>query len=147
MDFVKKGGKGAALAACRIRLRTVELVCDGEPVAVQLPAVDVTLVLGNLLDNALEACDALPPQDRWVEVRVIYHAQGNPPVLSLSVVNPSRPVTVGNGQIPTGKGDPLRHGYDLGNVREILSRYRAEATVFYEEGKFVFSADWPDCPR
>lgn len=115
--------------------------------AVQLPAVDVTLVLGNLLDNALEACDALPPQDRWVEVRVIYHARGNPPVLSLSVVNPSRPVTVVNGQIPTGKGDPLRHGYGLGNVRDILARYRAEATVFYEEGQFVFSADWPDCPR
>ena len=113
----------------------------------QLPAVDVTLVLGNLLDNALEACDALPPQDRWVEVRVIYHARGNPPVLSLSVVNPSRPVTVVNGQIPTGKGDPLRHGYGLGNVRDILARYRAEATVFYEEGQFVFSADWPDCPR
>lgn len=28
---------GAALAACRTRLRTVELVCDGEPVAVPLP--------------------------------------------------------------------------------------------------------------
>lgn len=112
--------------------------------ALRLPAVDVTLVLGNLLDNALEACTALPPQDRWVEVRVIYHGQGNPPVLSLSVVNPSRPVKVVNGQIPTGKGDALQHGYGLGNVQEILTRYHAESTFFYENGRFVFSADWPD---
>lgn len=115
--------------------------------ALRLPAVDVTLVLGNLLDNALEACAALPPQDRWVEVRVIYHEQGKPPLLSLSVVNPSRPVKVINGQIPTGKGDTLQHGYGLGNVQEILTRYHAECTFFYEEGRFVFSADWPDRPR
>ena len=30
----------AALAACRTRLRTVELLCDGEPVAVPLPKLD-----------------------------------------------------------------------------------------------------------
>lgn len=115
--------------------------------AVRLPAVEVTLVLGNLLDNAMEACESLPAADRWVEVRVIYHQGGQPPVLSVSVVNPSRPVTVVDGWIATRKADALQHGYGLRNVCEILDRYGAEYTFFYEDGRFVFSADWPDPPR
>lgn len=104
------------------------------------------LVLGNLLDNAMEACGPLPERDRWVEAKILYHAQGDPPCLSVSVVNPSRPVTVEDGQIATTKADPLLHGFGLQNVRDILDRYGAEYTCFYEEGRFVFSADWPDRP-
>lgn len=115
--------------------------------ALQLNAVDVTLVLGNLLDNAMEACAALPERDRWVEAEILYHAKGDPPSLTLSVVNPSRPVTVVDGQIATTKPDPMLHGYGLQNVREILGRYGAEYTCFYEKGRFVFSADWPDRPQ
>lgn len=112
--------------------------------ALQLNAVDVTLVLGNLLDNAMEACAALPERDRWVEAEILYHAKGDPPSLSVSVVNPSRPVTVVDGQVATTKPDPMLHGFGLQNVREILGRYGAEYTCFYENGRFVFSADWPD---
>lgn len=115
--------------------------------ALHLPAVDVTLVLGNLIDNAMEACAAQPPAEHWVQVQVVYHAAGNPPTLSLSVVNPSRPVTVVNGTIPTRKADPMQHGYGLRNVCDILARYQAESTFFYEDGRFVFSADWPDLSR
>lgn len=115
--------------------------------ALQLNAVDVTLVLGNLLDNAMEACAALPERDRWVEAEILYHAKGDPPSLTLSVVNPSRPVTVVDGQIVTTKPDPMLHGYGLQNVREILGRYGAEYTCFYEKRRFVFSADWPDRPQ
>lgn len=112
--------------------------------ALRVNAVDVTLVLGNLLDNAMEACAGLPERDRWVEAEILYHAQGNPPSLSLSVVNPSRPVTVTDGRVATTKPDPLLHGFGLQNVREILGRYQAEFTCFYENGRFVFSVDWPD---
>ena len=114
--------------------------------ALQLNAVDVTLVLGNLLDNAMEACADLPERDRWVEAEILYHAKGNPPSLSVSVVNPSRPVTVVDGQMTTTKPDPMLHGFGLQNVRDILARYGAEYTCFYEKGRFVFSADWPDRP-
>lgn len=114
--------------------------------ALGLNAVDATLVLGNLLDNAMEACAALPERDRWVEAEILYHAKGDPPSLSISVVNPSRPVTVEDGQFVTTKAEPMLHGFGLQNVREILDRYGAEYTCFYENGRFVFSADWPDRP-
>ena len=112
----------------------------------RLEPVDATLVLGNLLDNAMEACAALPERDRWMEAEILYHAQGNPPSLSISVVNPSRPVRIENGRPATTKQNPMLHGFGLQNVEEILERYGAEYTCFYEKGRFVFSADWPDRP-
>lgn len=102
--------------------------------------VDITIVLSNLIDNAMEACVEFPPPERWVSVQLLLTQGG----LSLSVVNPSRPVTIVNGKIPTSKPDPLLHGFGLGNVRSILDRYGAEYSFFYKEGRFIFSADWPN---
>ena len=108
--------------------------------ALKLPRVDVTIVLGNLIDNAMEACRQMSESERWVSVQVIY-GKG---VLSLSVINPSQPVQIINGQIATTKPEPLLHGFGLRNVEDILNKYRAEYTVSFEEGRFIFTADWPD---
>lgn len=110
----------------------------------RIPAVDVTVVLGNLLDNAIEACAAFAPQDRWVETRLIYHKDTAVPLLQITVANPSRPVEIVDGQIATSKPDPSLHGFGLQNVREVLSRYGAEHQLFYQDGRFVFQCEWPD---
>lgn len=105
-----------------------------------LPRVDVTIVLGNLIDNAMEACLRMPESDRWVSIQILY-AQG---ILSISIINPSLPVLIINGQIPTTKSEPLLHGYGLRNVTDILNKYEAEYTFSFEDGRFIFTADWLD---
>ncbi len=40
--------------------------------ALRLPRVDVTIVLGNLIDNALEACAGLSDPNRWVSIQILY---------------------------------------------------------------------------
>lgn len=109
-----------------------------------IPAVDVTVVLGNLLDNAIEACAGFAPQDRWVETRLIYHNDAALPLLQITVANPSRPVEIVDGRIATSKPDPSLHGFGLQNVREVLSRYGAEHQLFYQDGRFAFQCEWPD---
>lgn len=105
-----------------------------------LPRVDLTIVLGNLIDNALEACAELPEEGRWVSIRMMYLHH----TLSLTVVNPSRPVEIADGQISTTKPDPVLHGFGLRNVRDILEKYHAEYDFAFEDGRFIFTADWPD---
>ena len=105
-----------------------------------LPRVDVTIVLGNLIDNAMEACLRVPESDRWVSIQILY-AQG---ILSISIINPSLPVQIINGQIPTTKSEPLLHGYGLRNVKDILNKYEAEYTFSFEDGRFIFTVDWLD---
>ena len=108
--------------------------------ALKLPRVDVTIVLANLLDNALEACIQMPQTERWVSVQLLY-GRG---VLSVCIINPSRPVEIAGGQIATTKPDPLLHGFGLRNVEDILDKYHAEYTFSFKDGRFIFTADWPD---
>lgn len=108
--------------------------------ALKLPRVDVTIVLGNLIDNAMEACRQMPESERWVSVRILYGQR----ILSISIINPSRPVQIIAGQIATTKPHPLMHGFGLRNVEEILDKHHAEYTVSFEDGRFIFTADWPD---
>lgn len=106
----------------------------------KLPRVDVTIVLANLLDNAMEACSQMPESERWVSVQILY-GQG---LLSISIINPSLPVQIAGGQIATTKPEPLLHGYGLRNVEDILDKYHAEYTFSFKDGRFIFTADWPD---
>lgn len=108
--------------------------------ALELPRVDVTIVLANLIDNAMEACSQMPQTERWVSVQILYGHE----MLSISIVNPSRPVQIIGGQIVTTKPDPLLHGFGLQNVEDILEKYHAEYTFSFDDGRFIFTADWPD---
>ena len=108
--------------------------------ALELPRVDVTIVLANLSDNAMEACSQMPQTERWVSVQILYGHE----MLSISIVNPSRPVQIIGGQIVTTKPDPLLHGFGLQNVEDILEKYHAEYTFSFDDGRFIFTADWPD---
>lgn len=108
--------------------------------ALKLPRVDVTIVLGNLIDNAMEACIQMPESKRWVSIQILY-SQG---ILSIAIINPSRPVQIVGGQITTTKPDSLLHGFGLRNVEDILDKYQAEYTFSFEDGRFIFTVDWPD---
>ena len=108
--------------------------------ALKLPRVDVTIVLANLLDNAMEACIQMPESEHWISVQILY-GQG---LLSISIINPSHPVQIVGGQLTTTKPEPLLHGYGLRNVWDILDRYHAEYTFLFEDGRFIFTTDWPD---
>ena len=37
-----------------------------------------------------------------------------------------------------------RQGFGIGNVKDILEKYHAEYLFTYDDGRFIFSADWPD---
>lgn len=115
--------------------------------ALQLPGVDLAVVLGNLLDNAMEACAAFPQEQRWVECKLLYENTSQPPSLYLSVVNPSLPVEGPEEDSAAQRAEPSLHGFGLQNVADVLDRYSAEYVCRYAEGYFTYSADWPDCPK
>lgn len=108
--------------------------------AIKLPPIDVTIVLANLLDNAIEACASFEGPERWVSVQVLYDHG----ILSVRVINPSKPVKIIDGHIPTSKSDPLLHGFGLSNVKDILDKYKAEYSFAYGNGRFIFTIDWSD---
>ena len=113
---------------------------------IHIKATECTVVLGNLLDNAIESCQKFPEDKRWIQVSVIYNKGDDkePGNIFISVLNPSLPVKIENNMIRTTKANPSFHGFGLKNVKDILDRYHAEYYMSYEDGQFVFSLEWPD---
>lgn len=114
---------------------------------IKMRSIDYTVVIANLLDNAIEACQKLDVKDRWITVKVIYDEPfgEDPAKLFLSVVNASPPVDmVDDADIPTTKENASLHGFGIPNVKRILSMYDAVYVIRYENRAFQFSIDWPD---
>lgn len=110
---------------------------------------EIVSLLGNLLDNAIEACERLDP----ASAKVIYFKMVlEDDQLILSTRNPVKEPLLINGcqaspaapmagsRIRTRKPDPLRHGIGLLNIDEIIQRYHGTSVLKCENGWFSFSA-------
>ena len=84
-------------------------------------------LLGNLLDNAIEACMRMDENaNKWVSVKIenqkqLLFIKIENSVKKAPVMEKGRPVSV--------KGDKKRHGYGLKNVERVLNKY--EGTIAY----------------
>ena len=114
--------------------------------ALKIREIDCTVVLANLLDNAVEACAKLEQPERWIEVKALLEHTGGTEdeTLFISVVNASPPVKIVNDRIDTTKENPSLHGFGLPNVKEILSQNGAEYIMTYQDNTFQFSLEWPN---
>ncbi len=99
----------------------------------QLPMSDVELcsVLGNMLDNAVEACGSLPEEERFMRV-YIGRLKGQ---MYLSVQNSAGKVRKEKGAyLSTKEGE---HGYGLFRIDRIAKKYGGYVNRQNEEGIFA----------
>lgn len=109
--------------------------------AVKINAVDLTIVISNTLDNAIEACEKLAVGDRQIFVKVLLDEDE----LFYAVRNRSLPVDVPLDRLPTTtKIPPSLHGYGLQNVRTTLNKYHSVYAINYADGWFGFAVDLPN---
>ena len=105
---------------------------------ISIDTTALVVLLSNLLDNAIEACQQLSGE-RIINCTILANDE-----LFLSVKNPSVPVLINNGLIETTKTPKRDHGYGLITVKHILSQLNAEHTMHYEDGYFQFAAEIPN---
>lgn len=100
---------------------------------------DIVTLLGNLLDNAIEACEKLE-QNRVIQFKMILE-DGQ---LVLSIRNPVKyPVQMKDNRIVTSKRDKTRHGIGLLNVEEVIKKNKGTSVLKCVDGWFSFSAMIP----
>lgn len=97
---------------------------------------DITVILSNLLDNAIEASEKCA--NKQIEVMVLLEKS-----FFFSIRNSSRPVHIVNNHITSTKADHLMHGFGLENVKTLLAKHKGEYVMLYENGWFQFSAEIP----
>ncbi len=94
-----------------------------------LHTFDLNVVLGNLLDNAIEAAG------RTEEKRLKVMIKLEKGVLFINIRNSCQGIADGKPQrLETTKEDASNHGIGLGNVRRIVEKYQGEMELLCENG-------------
>lgn len=99
------------------------------PPELPITAADLYILLGNTLDNALDACAALPQDERRIDLKLRMHNQ----MLFYRISNPYSKDYI-------HRRRNQFHGYGLKNVRECLDRNNGSMEVSDDNGRFVVSA-------
>ena len=95
-----------------------------------IASLDACALLGNLLDNAIEALDK--EENKNVSIKMIEHCN----YLSIQISNDSSNL---NENLETTKKNKNAHGYGLKNVKEIVEKYQGNLQIKKTEGKFIVS--------
>lgn len=100
--------------------------------------IELTGILGNLLDNSIEACINIEPKpDASPRINVILKPQRD--MFHIHVKNSSSGNYQydRNGQLETTKADTEHHGNGLSNVREIVNTYSGFCNITAETDSFT----------
>ncbi len=100
--------------------------------------IEITGILGNLLDNSIEACINIEPKpDTSPHIKVIIKPQRC--MFHIHVENSSSGNYQYNhiGQLETTKADTEHHGNGLANVREIVETYSGFCNITAETDSFT----------
>lgn len=99
-----------------------------------ITAVDLYVLLGNTLDNAIEASCSLPAEQRYIKLQLrTYHD-----ILFYQIENP-----YSEDYPKAGKG--RNHGYGLQNVRKCVEKHDGHMSISRECGKFILSLRLNGC--
>lgn len=123
--------------------RGIDFSCmvDG-PCLMGLGVVDLYTLLGNALDNAIEAAEKVPS---W-EARVVSVQAWRRGGLAFLCVENSCVGTVELGEdgLPaTSKDDPDYHGFGLRSIRDVAARHGGNVTLNAEDGRFSLTVLLP----
>lgn len=108
------------------------------PEVLSIEDVDLCVLLGNLLDNALEACEKIPEQQRFLRIYMVV----NKAQLYVSIQNSAKEELDFNERnyISTKRGN---HGLGMKRVKALADKYEGYLTLANEPGIFAAEVTLP----
>lgn len=100
------------------------------PAGFGIDPVDICMIFGNALDNAIEACDKT--EKKKISVSAIYDKNS----LTCKITNTA--IYEKNSGFKTTKKDPFNHGFGIENIKTALKKYNSVPEFRYENGIFTF---------
>lgn len=108
-----------------------------------LPDNALVVILTNLIDNAIDACEKIPvEQERFIQLVM----KTEETTAWICIENTTAvPITIQNNYVPTTKDDSLLHGFGLKNVSALISQHNGSYILDYREKdhRFCFYAKIP----
>ncbi len=120
------------LSVARDRGIELRLSIDVPP-GLKINEFDLIIILGNLLDNAIKACQKKNEEDRYIDLRLGY----KPDYLIISVKNPmAEKVDLERKRIPAGSTSDREHGFGLNNIEHLVKKHNGFMKI--EQGDNTF---------
>lgn len=113
----------------------IRMACDLRlPYTLNINTTDLTIVLGNAIDNAIEACKTVESSEREINISINYDKHN----LSITITNPF------TGEIKTDAAGELvttktkgRHGIGLKSIQEVVEKYDGLMDITAENNRFT----------
>jgi len=99
--------------------------------------LDLCVILGNGLDNAIEACAKLPAgKERYVRLTVNIQSK----YISIGIENPTDHLKLSEEMLKTTKQDNFYHGLGLESIRTLTDKYDGNFDVNVFDSVFSLAA-------
>ena len=129
---------------CKEKGITLSCVADGEGLSF-IHTVDLFAILGNAIDNAIEAVSCICQEEMRCIVVLIYRRKG---LLVINVVNPLQEQLVYEDDLPvTTKADKGFHGFGLRSIKYMAKKYDGVLRIQEEAGCFSLMVLLPIPPE
>ncbi len=110
----------------------IEVICSCAKDISGIEAVDMCTLLGNMLDNAIEAAEQCPPPKRLIEIKIT-SSDGKVVIHAMNSIKGS--VLDENNELNTTKQDSAEHGFGVKSIRLIAKKYSGTVNYFEENGE------------
>ena len=116
------------------RSKEIQVRADAHvPVTLTTAQIDLCIILGNLFDNAIEACLQLPKEERMI--RIYMEMKNTQLYISFTNTTAQKKQKKENGRFASTKGSG--HGYGLVRIDTIIERYQGYIRRGSEDGAFT----------
>lgn len=125
--------KFSKIRECRIDITTDIII----PKELKITFEQAVAFLGNIMDNAVEACEALPENQRYIKLKMRYE----PHMLFLNLENAMSEENIQASKIlKSRKEDKLLHGLGMKNVQKVVEDFQGTMRSEVKDGKFILKA-------
>ena len=101
------------------------------PEQIPIDAVDLCIIFGNALDNAIEACERIKEGERKISLDIIYEKDSIVCKIT-NTVNKNEKRT-----FATTKKDKINHGLGIENIKSSLAKYDCEPEMKRTDSEFI----------
>lgn len=94
----------------------------------------LAVILGNLMENALEACKELPAEQRFISLNISYVKE----VFQINIKNSYQKKRKKDiiGHYLTNKNDSIYHGLGLSSINHAIANYQGQMEIIDENNEF-----------
>lgn len=115
----------------------VKIVVQSCKQIIAIPDIDLCNLLGNLIDNAIEACEQCNFTEKLIEIQI----SSNEDIMTFSIRNTvEKSVLENNPKLVTSKKKYREHGLGLASVNQIVNKYNGKLDIYEKNGMFCVTA-------